>query len=161
MGARRSRDRDTASPIEATRDAMELLMRKDYTVRQLTDKLQRRGYTEVASAAALEYVRGCGYLDDVRYAREYTASRMTRRSMRRIENDLRERGIDRDVYAPVLAEAFADRDAERTAIRALLIKKHFDPAGIHADRDSYDKLFASICRQGFPPALVREEMRGF
>ena len=50
--------------------AMNLLQKKDYTTRQLKDKLEEGLYHKELVDEAIEYVSSYKYLDDERYARD-------------------------------------------------------------------------------------------
>ena len=52
----------------AKRRALYILADSDRTEKQLYDKLKKTGYSEEAIAGAMDYVRGFGYLDDMKYA---------------------------------------------------------------------------------------------
>ena len=50
---------------------MYLLQAKDYTEKELTEKLQRDFYPQESVEGALAYVRHFGYLSDERFAQMY------------------------------------------------------------------------------------------
>ena len=55
----------------AVKRAMYLLQAKDYTEKELTEKLQRDFYPQESVEGALAYVRHFGYLSDERFAQMY------------------------------------------------------------------------------------------
>lgn len=142
-------------PKRAKLRAMNLLKSREYTVKQLYDKLKAGGYPENIIELALDYVGSYHYTDDLRYATAFIRSHEGSRSRRRIEQDLLGKGIDRSV----LKQAWEDWEEEggsqdeASMIRELLEKKGFDPE--HADRKQRQKLYGFLMRKGFPGELVR------
>lgn len=55
----------------AVKRAMYLLQAKDYTEKELTEKLQKDFYPQESVEGALAYVRHFGYLSDERFAQMY------------------------------------------------------------------------------------------
>ena len=82
-------------PKRAKLRAMNLLKTREYTVKQLQDKLKMGGYPENVIEEALAYVASFHYTDDLRYAVSFIEGHSDNRSRRRIEQDLLRRGIDR------------------------------------------------------------------
>lgn len=76
-------------PKRAKLRCMNLLKTKDYTRRQLEDKLKQGEYPAEIIEDAIAYVESYGYVDDERYVRNYIEYYMQARSRKRIENDLR------------------------------------------------------------------------
>ena len=97
----------------AVKYAMHLLQKKDYTVKELTDKLLHAGYSERCSAWALEYVSSYGYVDDRKYAVRYLEAYSDRKSMRKMQMELRQKGISDEIFAEAREEAEVE-DAQDT-----------------------------------------------
>ena len=57
--------------------AMSLLKDRDYTRKKLFEKLKANGYPDECIEKAVQYVSSYGYIDDKRYAVNYTISHMT------------------------------------------------------------------------------------
>lgn len=105
----------------AAKYAMNLLVKRDYTARELGDKLRRAGYTEDTAESALEYVSSFGYINDADYARRYLETYSDRKSLRRMQADLRQKGISDDILEWALGEA--DCAGEKAALRRCAEKK--------------------------------------
>ena len=58
-------------PLRARKYAMNLLLKKDRTEKELTEKLRRAGYPAQAAQNAVDYVKSFGYIDDERYAAHF------------------------------------------------------------------------------------------
>lgn len=142
-------------PKRAKLRAMNLLKSREYTVKQLHDKLKDGGYPEEITAQALDYVGSFHYTDDLRYATSFIQNHEGNRSRRRIEQDLLGKGIDRTVLEQAWAiwEEDGGCQDESVMIRELLEKKGFDREA--ADRKERQRMYGFLMRKGFPAELVR------
>ena len=105
--------------------ALWLLERRSYTAGMLREKM-RGAHSAAAIDAALERVQELGLVNDADYARRYAAEliRLRHFSAPRIEQELRRRGIDRDLARQTAAETIAEYARDPCdAIRALLNTK--------------------------------------
>lgn len=143
-------------PRRAKLRAMNLLQAKDYTVKQLRDKLKGGGYPETVVEEALTYVGRFRYTDDLRYAVGFISSHEGSRSRRRIEQDLLGKGIDRTTLekAWLQWEEQGGSQDEQAIIKALLEKKHFDPE--RADEKERRRMYGFLMRKGFSGGQVRK-----
>ena len=146
-------------PKRAKLRAMNLLKNREYTVKQLHDKLKDGGYPEGVIEAALSYVAGYHYTDDLRYATGYIFEKESSRSRRRIEQDLREKGIDRDTLEKAWREweEQGGSQDEQQMIRKLLEKRHYDPDT--ADMKEKQRTYAFLMRKGFSGEQVGRALR--
>lgn len=126
---------------------MHLLEKRDYTEKQLRDKL-RMGKTEYPPEmidAAIEYVKSYHYVDDARYAAQYIDSRKISKSRRQMEQELFQKGIARDVAAQAFEEA--EPIPEEELIRRWIEKRHYDVQT--ADMAETRRMYAFLARKGF------------
>ena len=147
-------------PKRAKLRAMNLLTAKEYTVKQLRDKLKDGGYPETIIEEALEYVAGYHYTDDLRYAVGYITDHESTRSRRRIEQDLIGKGIDSATLeqAWLQWEKKGGEQDEAAMIQALLEKKHYDPE--NADEKEKQRMYGFLMRKGFSGEAVRRAVCG-
>ena len=146
-------------PKRAKLRAMNLLKNREYTVKQLHDKLRDGGYPEDVIETALSYVADYHYTDDLRYATGYIFEKESSRSRRRIEQDLREKGIDRDTLEKAWQE-WEDQGGsqdEQGMIQKLLEKRHYDPDT--ADMKEKQRTYAFLMRKGFSGEQVSRALR--
>ena len=117
----------------------------DRTEKELSDKLQKAGYSEETIARTMEYVRYFGYIDDRRYAEKYIDAAKTKKSRMRIIFDLTNKGVDRQIIDEALDAAW--EGDERELVRSMARKKlkNMDPA----DPKTYAKAAAYLARKGF------------
>lgn len=145
-------------PKRAKLRAMNLLKNREYTVKQLKNKLLEGGYPERVVEEALDYVAGFHYTDDLRYAIAFISGHEAARSRRRIEQDLLNRGIDRDTLEQAWLE-WADqggRQDEQAMIREMLKKRGYDPE--NADTKEKQRQGAFLMRRGFSGEQVRKAL---
>ncbi|MCM1188211.1 MAG: recombination regulator RecX [bacterium] len=146
-------------PKRAKLRAMNLLTKREYTEKQLYDKLKEGGYPEEIIRTALEYVASFHYTDDLRYAVSYISDHETSRSRRRIEQDLLGKGIDRQTVEQAFGEWEAEGGSqdEQEMIRVLLRKRNYDPDT--ADFKEKQKTYAFLMRKGFSGGAVKAALR--
>ena len=141
----------------AKRRALHLLEKQDRTRRNLMDKLRESDYPQEAIEAAVAYVESYHYIDDERYARSYVHFHQEGKSKRRIQQDLMQKGVDRDIIAMVLEEEYETSEADM--IRDLLRKKHYDPES--ADASERAKMYRFLLGRGFSSNDISRVLRGF
>lgn len=146
-------------PRRAKLRAMNLLQSRDYTERQLQDKLRDGGYPEAVVTQALEYVKSFHYIDDLRYAGDYLAAFEGRKSLRRMEQDLQQKGIAKSIIEQAVA-AWQEQDGGQDELQmacALLEKKHYDRDT--CDRKQQQRLYNFLLYRGFSNEVVRKALQ--
>ncbi len=145
-------------PKRAKLRAMNLLQKKDYTEKQLRDKLSEGLYPSDIIDDAISYVKSYKYLDDDRFTRDYITYHMENRSKARITQDLMGKGIDRDRITAAMDELYSESgdDVELDQIRGLLSKKHYDPENM--DYKDKQKIMAFLTRKGFSISMIKRAM---
>lgn len=138
----------------AKKRAMHLLERQDRTEYQLRDKLKQNGYPQEVIEEAIAYVQKYHYVDDLRYACNYIHYQKERKSRRRLQQDLMQKGVSKQLIEQALEEE-GDAD-EREAICRLLEKK-----GYRADmpRKEAHKLYQFLLRRGYKSSDILYVMR--
>lgn len=142
-------------PKRAKLRCMNLIKSRDYTREQLKLKLMQGGYPEQVIEKALDYAVSERYIDDLRYAESFIVCSHERKSRRRIENDLLQKGISAETIASAWMqwESEGNMQDEEEQIKALLAKKHFDAET--ADRKELQKMYAFLARKGFDGDKIR------
>ena len=100
----------------AVKRAMYLLQAKDYTEKELTEKLQRDFYPQESVEGALAYVRHFGYLSDERFAQMYVQFKGQKKSRKQIELFLQKKGISRELMRKTLLIRHVRSITDRTKI---------------------------------------------
>ena len=145
-------------PKRAKLRAMNLLKSREYTTKQLYDKLKSGDYPEKIIKEALAYVERFHYTDDLRYAVSYISGHETTRSRRRIEQDLLKKGIDRETLERAWQEweSQGGIQDEQSMIEELLRKRGYDPE--NTDRKEMQRMGAFLMRRGFSGESVRKAL---
>lgn len=138
--------------------SMNLLKSRTYTERQLRDKLRQGEYTECLIEEAVEYVKSYGYIDDRRYAEDFITYNTGNKSRKRMEQDLLQKGIDRNLIREVMEKMREEgEEADEVAMAAgLLRKKNYDPD--NATNAEKQKLSAFLYRKGFETETIRRAL---
>ena len=133
--------------------ALYLLGLRDYACGELEKKLYTEASPEIA-AAVIARLQEVGLLDDAAYARRLARHLMEYKQYprRRIEQELRHRGIDAFVIADALAQL--DSDDLQQAL-ALLEKKYYNKLKTPEDRR---RVVAALARRGFSYGAIRGAM---
>lgn len=136
---------------------MHLLEKRDYTEKELRDKLKNgsTAYSEEEIDGAIEYVKSFRYVDDERYAEKYIACMSERKSRKQIEMELYRKGVDRELVQIAFEES--DEVSEEEQIAKWMRKKNFDPEA--ADPKDKQKMYAFLMRKGFRSDHINRAMR--
>ena len=124
-----------------------LLQRKDYACAELKRKLREGAYPEDIAERALAVLEEYGYVDDVSYAMRYAECYRDRKSGSTIRNELLRKGIAKELADAALEEYAPDEEAERSQIRRILEKRHYDPDS--ADVNGRRKQYAYLMGKGY------------
>lgn len=136
-------------PKRAKLRCMNLLKARDYTRKQLEEKLRQGEYPDEIIGDALAYVESYGYVDDGKYARNFIECHIGTRSRRRIENDLQQKGIKKELIAQTFDELLEEgmEIDEAAQIEKFLLKKNFHrKTATDAERR---KMYGFLYRKGF------------
>jgi len=142
-------------------DALHLLGRRELSVKQLRERLLDRDHSREDVDRAIELLAENRAVDDARVASAYarTAMKIKGRGRLRVQRELHEMGIDKDVASQALAEAFGDTD-ERSMIVKALQKKLRGNKKI-ATPAEYARVYQFLMRQGFSPGAVASALRAY
>ena len=140
-------------------DALHLLAARELTVKQLRERLVDREHNREEVERAIEHLLDSKALDDARVAAIYvrTAIKIKGRGRLRVQRELQEIGVERDVASDALAEAFGDVD-ERALI-ANAIKKKLRGKPKLSTPAEYARVYQFLLRQGFSPDGVNAALR--
>lgn len=136
-------------PRRAKLRSMNLLQSRDYTRKQLQDKLKQGDYPKECIDEAVAYAESCGYINDRRYAGDYIEYHLQTKSRARIETDLLCRGIDSDTIRNAFEELGAlgvEQDELSVACELLRKRKYCADT---ATRQEQQKMYGFLYRKGF------------
>lgn len=141
--------------IRAKKRALYLLERMDRTEQQLREKLKSSDYPEEVIEEAIEYVKSFHYLDDERYAENFTRYKKENMSRQQIKQKLMLKGVSKDIIQNAIEEEY-DVD-ESIHIRNILEKKHFSYET--ADEGEFRRVYSYLLRRGFRSNDILKEMK--
>lgn len=98
---------------KATTAALNLLARRPRSLREVRDRLRQKGYDPATIDAAVTKLEGWRYVDDADFARYWVENRATHkpRGRRLLEQELRQKGVEREIVRETLDEAELDEHA--------------------------------------------------
>lgn len=132
--------------------ALRLLARRDHSRAELARKLREDG-DEDEIAALLVRFEECGLLSDSRFAGQFVTSRAARFGTRRLQYDLKQRGVAEADVADALASV---GDDEVVRARAVWARK-FDARP--ADAKSWAKQARFLQSRGFSADSIHKVLR--
>lgn len=143
-------------PKRAKLRSMNLLKSREYTEKQLKDKLRQGFYPESIIEEAVEYVKSYHYVDDRRYAEQYIAYQIAMRSKKRIELDLMKKGISKELIGQIFQQVDSEEISgnEIAMIKKLLEKKKYDSET--ATPQTKMKIYAFLYRKGFSTDNIKK-----
>lgn len=151
---------DTRSPEEQEAAAKELCLRlltdRARSKHELGAKLRQKGVAEEVAERVLERFDEVGLIDDEAFAGAWVRSRHRHRGLgrRAIAQELRRKGIDRDVADEALTEV--DDEAEEQRARELVDRKlrTVTVRGPEDRRKVAQRLVGMLARKGYPASVT-------
>jgi len=136
--------------------ALYLLSIKDYPAKKLRDKLTDAGCDAQTADQTVARMEELGLVNDERYARHLAQDLFTYKhySARRIEQELRQKGISRKIAAQA-AENFRSEEQDLQQAIDFLKKKYYNKI---MSEDSRRKTVQGMLRAGFDYDTVRRAM---
>ena len=122
---------------------VDLISRKDYSEKDLKDKLLKKEININGINLAIEMAKEYGYLDDCTYAKNFVLQ-YSNKSKRELKNKLFLKGIDRNIIQSIIDEIDEDKEVEN----ALLMAEKY-MRNKQTDRKTLSSLYAFLQRKGF------------
>lgn len=140
----------------AQEKALYLLEYRNYSKRELTEKIARTAASREAAQAAAGRMEELGLVDDRRFAQDYARELFGRKGYgsRRVAQELRRRGIGQELVQE-LVEKYGSPEQSGENIRRVLEKKY---PGWREDEKVRRRAFAALQRLGYSYQEVREAM---
>ncbi|MBE5950309.1 MAG: regulatory protein RecX [Lachnospiraceae bacterium] len=139
--------------------AMHLLEKKDYSRKELNDKLVKGEYPEEIIAEIFTYLDSFHYLDDLRVAGNFIRNRKEQKSKRELEYLLKQKGISEEDILVAMKENYVTESGEsqeELAIRRCLLKYHVTEEMLQTcSYEEKQKLAAKLYRKGFSGDKIR------
>ena len=140
----------------AQEKALYLLEYRNYSKRELTEKIARTAASREAAQAAAGRMEELGLIDDRRFGEDYARELFSRKGYgaRRAAQELRRKGLDQELVQE-LVEKYGSPEQSEKNIRRVLEKKY---PGWREDEKVRRRAFAALQRLGYSYQEVREAM---
>lgn len=136
--------------------ALNLITTASRTAWEIHNKLRQGHYPEEICKRVVDFLKEYGYVDDYEYARAYVSERMRSRSLRRIEMELRRKGISEDIIKDAMEGIEPD---EPGAIERWLEKKA--PNLAQMDYKAKRKVYSALLYRGYSHEQIQSVMDNF
>ena len=126
---------------------------------EVEKRLEDREFSEDVIKSAIDHLAHLGYLDDARFARQWASARVRLRGFgrRRIEQELRSKGIGRDIIEETFDGLFEDASEAEVARREA--DKRLKNLGRFEPEVRRRRLAGFLERKGFSFEIIRTIIR--
>jgi regulatory protein len=141
--------------------ALRLLTKREHSIRELADRLRRKGFDEAACSAAIARCRELGYVDDARFVRSRARQLLQsgRAVGQRLLLDLQQHGIAEEQAREVIAEM--EGEFPPAGIMQALLERRFPHFNYQAADDRERRRVVNyFLRRGFALASVLDLVKG-
>ena len=125
--------------------------------REIVEKLKSKKLTAENIDAAVEYFKKIDYIDDRRFAKAWTASRLVRTGIYRIRFELKKKGIAQDIVQETLGQIPEDY-SELEAILPIAKKRLQKYKNLDAIKTKR-RLYEYLARRGFRQSTIQKALR--
>ena len=156
----RSSPRKASTEQDLYSTALRALMRRAYSIHEMKDYLERRAEEKEFIPPVIARLRELKYLDDARYALDYSNqhAKLRRQGRFRIARELRARGVPDRYIDDALAKVFADTD-ESALLRTRVERRLARLRGAPLDQKKTASIYRSLLAAGFSSELIRAELK--
>lgn len=149
--------------VKGKKRALRLLERKDYSRKELWNRLRKDGYDENLTEQIISYVDSYHYLDDTRVAGNYIRSKKEYKSKRELEFLLKQKGINEDDILLALEENYINEDGvaqEELAIARYMRKYQVTESMLEEmTYEEKQKVAVKLYRKGFDSEKIRKMLQ--
>jgi regulatory protein len=144
--------------------AVATLARRARSVRDLRRLMRNRAEEGDAGERAMDAVcirlKELGYLSDTRFAADYTRLRKEHEKFgkRRVQQDLMQKGIHKELVASTLATAYDEVDEVGLAREYVAKKRMKKPSGVNAQKETA-RVMGRLMRAGFSSRAIYKVLR--
>jgi regulatory protein len=164
MAFARSKKREPVGEAGLFEYAVGVLARRMRTVRDLRRLMRNRAEEGEAGERAMDAVcarlKDLGYLSDTRFAADYTRLRKENEKFgkRRVQQDLMQKGVQKELIATTLAKAYDEVDEVGLAREYVARKRMKKPSGVNAQKETA-RVMGRLMRAGFSSTAIYKVLR--
>jgi len=141
------------SPEKAREYAFLLLKFRLRSEKELLQRLKQKGFSEELCRDTVNFLKDREFINDRVFARGWVASRLKRPfGLRRIKQELVQKGLDREVIEDTFSRAREGYD-ESSIIKMLAEKRFSKLKGVEPLK-ARQRVYAYLMRRGFSPDLI-------
>jgi regulatory protein len=137
--------------------ALRLLSYRSRSAGEVASRLRRHGHREEVVEEVLGRLEELGYIDDAVFARELARERSRGYGARRVLEELRKKGVDREVAREAVDREYAGR-SELEEARDLASRRYNNREGSDAQAR---RVYGFLRRRGYPADVCAEVARGY
>ncbi len=139
--------------------ALRLLAIRPRSVREMRDRLARRGYEKKSIGLVVHELIELGLLDDRKFAAQWVESRMAFKPMgaARIRQELAAKGVDREIVESTLSKYREELDDQEAAL-ALARRKMKSLQGLEPEV-ARRRLAGFLGRRGYAPSVINAVLK--
>ena len=149
--------------LKGKKRALRMLEKRDYSRKELENKLKKDGYSEDITEQIIDYVDSFHYLDDTRVAGSFIRGRKENKSRRELTYLLKQKGISEEEIELAMEENYKNEDGvaqEELAVKRQLIKYHVDEELLkELPYEEKQKIAAKLYRKGFEQEIIRKMLQ--
>jgi len=143
--------------LKGKKRALRLLERKDYSKKELENRLLKDGYEQEITEEIIAYVDSYHYLDDSRVAENFIRSRKSYKSKRELQYMLKQKGIAEEQISTAMEEHYS---GEEEAIMKYLRKFHAEEEMLsEMSYEEKQKIAVKLYRKGFEQDKIRKMLQ--
>ncbi|MBF0465433.1 MAG: regulatory protein RecX [Nitrospirae bacterium] len=151
--------------------ALRLLNFRDRSEKEIREKLLQKGYAEAETEETLEYLKGAGFVDDSKLARNLLIYLDSSKKMglRRVTDTLKRRGIPESIIEETLREVMGDLqdelsygysiEGEIKKAKILIQKKEESSLKNYPLRVKLNRLYGILNRRGFGAETIKHVLK--
>lgn len=141
--------------------ALNLLSFRARSAKELAKRLKEKGEPAPEIEAVIARLKENGLLDDAQYAESKARSGIVgkARSKRRLQQDLAQRGVNREVADQAIARVLEEEGTSELAVAERAARKKLRSLGKYEGLVQRQKLYAFLARQGYPGEVVRKVLK--
>lgn len=141
--------------------ALNMLSFRARSGKELEKRLIEKGEPADKVAIVMARLRANGLIDDARFAEAKARSGIVgkARGRRRLEQDLAQRGVPREVASAAIRQVLEDEGTDEVAVATRAARKKLRSLERLEPMEQRQKLYGYLARQGHPPEVVRKAVR--
>ncbi len=153
--------KDPGRPLRSAEEqAAELLARRDYTAKDLKERLIGKGHDPREAAEAVSRAMQAGYLDDENFALRYAQRALDQgKGMYRVVRELVQKGLEEEQAKALVGELWSEQmesEGERAfrLARIMLEQSEGSAAGAPLSQKTIGKIARRLSFLGYEPSLI-------